>query len=420
MKTFFLVSVFSCMAIVANAQLRVTSNGNVSLQSSEEPLSALSIGSEGVDDYFIGAKGSKQGILTILNNGKRKWGHGGNFISYTNNGNNFSVGLSGSANASDYKDNIYGRAFGVVGIAGNATSGWNYGLYGKLRGSNNGSAVYGTIDESENGICLDDRYAGYFNGPVKVSGDYTVDGDLIINGFIDGVALGEASENVDGEIPVSMQDAEQGTANKLAGLKAIPYYKSQDGYLSPMSQTYGDTLTLTTQMKAVEVQSLTKKHYALSAEQLESVYPDFVYTKEDGTKGINYMEMIPVLVQSIGELTARIAQLENEKKAVRASYLNNSTDVSSIDGLKTASLSQNNPNPFAYTTFIKANISEAVKDACLLVCDLTGKQIKKISVTDRGAVTVRFTADGLDAGIYLYSLVVDNQLIDTKRMIVAK
>ena len=52
MKRLTLIATLMCAACIAQAQLRVTANGNVSLQSTETPLSVLSIGSEGVDDYF--------------------------------------------------------------------------------------------------------------------------------------------------------------------------------------------------------------------------------------------------------------------------------------------------------------------------------------------------------------------------------
>ena len=413
MKKLTLTTILMCAACIAQAQLRVTANGNVSLQSAETPLSVLSIGSEGVDDYFLSTKGTKQGVISIVNGGQNKWRQGGTFISYTNFGDKFNVGLSGSANASDNKDGTAGRAFGVMGIAGNATSGWNYGIFGRLTGGNYGSAVYGTIYKAENGIYLDDRYAGFFNGPVKVNGDLT------INGTLEGVALGEAAENVVSENSVSVQTADKAVANTLVGLTAVPYFKTSDKAVATMVQAIGDTLSGNSQINTIEVQNITKKHYSLSAEQLEYAYPDLVYTKEDGTKVINYMEMIPLLVQSIGELTEKINALENEKKAMKAVAHNNVTEISNAEMTKT-SLSQNIPNPFDYATSIAVTIPETVKDTYLLVCDMTGKQIKKIAVTERGTTNVKFTSDGLEAGMYLYSLIVEKQLVDTKRMIVTK
>lgn len=51
---------------------------------------------------------------------------------------------------------------------------------------------------------------------------------------------------------------------------------------------------------------------------------------------------------------------------------------------------------------------------------MTGKQLRQISVSDRGETVVSLSADGLSAGMYLYSLIVDGSLIDTRRMVVAE
>ena len=72
MKRLTLTTILMCAACIAQAQLRVTANGNVSLQSTETPLSVLSIGSEGVDDYFLSTKGAKQGMISIVNGGQNK------------------------------------------------------------------------------------------------------------------------------------------------------------------------------------------------------------------------------------------------------------------------------------------------------------------------------------------------------------
>lgn len=67
MKKLTLTTILMCAACIAQAQLRITANGNVSLQSAETPLSVLSIGSEGVNDYFLSTKGTRQGMKCSFN-----------------------------------------------------------------------------------------------------------------------------------------------------------------------------------------------------------------------------------------------------------------------------------------------------------------------------------------------------------------
>ena len=85
-----------------------------------------------------------------------------------------------------------------------------------------------------------------------------------------------------------------------------------------------------------------------------------------------------------------------------------------------ASLSQNAPNPFVDATAVRMVIPEAVTDAMLCIYDMSGKQIRRTEIHDRGEVTVSVTAEGLTAGMYLYSLIADGKLVNTRKMILTK
>ena len=52
--------------------------------------------------------------------------------------------------------------------------------------------------------------------------------------------------------------------------------------------------------------------------------------------------------------------------------------------------------------------------------DMNGKQIQQITLTERGNSSVTISGGELNAGMYLYSLIADGQVIDTKRMILTK
>lgn len=49
---------------------------------------------------------------------------------------------------------------------------------------------------------------------------------------------------------------------------------------------------------------------------------------------------------------------------------------------------------------------------------MSGKQLKQIDVTGYGETSVTLSAGMLGSGMYLYSLVIDGKVVDTKRMIV--
>jgi len=82
-------------------------------------------------------------------------------------------------------------------------------------------------------------------------------------------------------------------------------------------------------------------------------------------------------------------------------------------------LAQNTPNPFTVQTEIKYFVANGVKEAYICIYDIQGKMLKKISaVPGQNSITIQSST--LAAGMYLYSLVVDGQEADAKRMILTK
>lgn len=58
----------------------------------------------------------------------------------------------------------------------------------------------------------------------------------------------------------------------------------------------------------------TRDDVGLLAQQVEQVIPEAVTTRDDQYKAVDYKRVIPLLVESIKELTARVEQLENLSK----------------------------------------------------------------------------------------------------------
>lgn len=409
-RLLFVIASLVGVSTMSYAQFKINQNGNISVQSTTTPLSVISVNGEGEDNTTFYYKGPRYTIHGVTVGGNYNWGNAAEFSSKVGTY-NFSVGVKAMATPVDLVEVGSRRAFGVYGSAGFATSGWNYGIYGSLAGTSNGAGVYGTSNSVENGIPLGKRYAGYFHGDVGISGKLTV------NGTIDGVVLGASASTLSAAQALDLDVASESVSDKLSGFSAVPFYKPV-----PLSTCAieGDTVSQERMITNMEIQDMSKVHYALSAEQLEERYPELVYDNEDGSKGINYIEMIPLLVQSIGELNAKIARLESEngnlKKAAKAN------NVTGIDGAVVAGialLAQNEPNPFDYSTSIKMNIPAEAKNAVLCIYDLNGKQLKQMVVAERGETVVSVTNEGLCAGMYLYSLIVDGNLVKTRRMIVA-
>lgn len=98
----------------------------------------------------------------------------------------------------------------------------------------------------------------------------------------------------------------------------------------------------------------------------------------------------------------------------------NSTYIPLIPG--NYELSQNYPNPFNPTTTISFAIPKA-GNVSLKIFDITGREVASIfNNVPFNAGTIKHTFDGssLASGVYFYSLIVDNNLIASKKMVLLK
>jgi len=160
------------------------------------------------------------------------------------------------------------------------------------------------------------------------------------------------------------------------------------------------------------------------AQEVEEVLPEVVILdEEEGNKLVNYTALIPLLTKAVQELTQKVNELE--EAIALSSVFRSSNSPTGIDGdidptIALCKLYQNTPNPFTENTHIKFYIPENIKAAQLCIYDLQGKQIKQFSLINRGDVSQIILGSELSAGIYLYSLIADGTVVDTKRMILTK
>ncbi|MEO8209940.1 MAG: YCF48-related protein [bacterium] len=90
------------------------------------------------------------------------------------------------------------------------------------------------------------------------------------------------------------------------------------------------------------------------------------------------------------------------------------------------SLSQNYPNPFNPVTKIKFDITRDARretqDVGLVIYNLLGKEVTTLvnENLQMGSYEVDFDGNNFSTGIYFYKLVVDGNIIDTKRMMLLK
>ena len=168
-------------------------------------------------------------------------------------------------------------------------------------------------------------------------------------------------------------------------------------------------------------------HFGFLAQEVKEIYPELVHTDDDGYMYIDYIGMIPLLVNAIGELNAQIEELKTENSQLNQAVISaqspaiGNTQPSQIaeDFFRNA-LYQNTPNPFSSSTNITMSLRNDVANATLYIFDMQGSLMRTIPVTDRGNVSVTIEGGDLNAGMYIYSLIADGNEVASKRMILTK
>jgi hypothetical protein len=172
------------------------------------------------------------------------------------------------------------------------------------------------------------------------------------------------------------------------------------------------------------------------AQEVGELFPDLVVAvgdEKDMVLSIDYAGLIPYLTKTIQEQTIAIREQREmiEKLQQQISFAatfdidmpNNApsktTQQANVE--ESNSLFQNVPNPFNSVTTVNYRLGDNVKNAKICIYNLTGKQLQchNLPVTS-GENAVEVRASSLQSGMYLYSLIVDGRLIDTKRMILTE
>ena len=392
-KTLFLI-LFVVVSLAASAQLKVTSDGKVIIASNATTTnSSLQVGgTSGIGSYNIGISGSTTAMSS---------------------NNNIGVLGSISANSGFSTDKNYG-VLGVVSPI-NSTHGRNFGLCGMIGFTGNhygGAGVYGTnytycLSVPDN---IQGDYAGYFHGPVKVTGGITTSNMYIPSDS-------RLSENV---TSLNERGSATSTLDNLLGMNVIQYnMKSRvpDEIPADMEDSTENVRKAYEYLKKDEMKMSARRHFGIDAEELQKIYPDLVLEGQDGYLAVNYMEMVPLLIRSIQELKQELDAVKGDSKAMTRSFNNESADFNAPATGNV--LYQNTPNPFKEQTTIRFSLVSDVQDASICIFDMTGKMLNTLPISS-GDSSVSINGWELGEGMFLYSLIVNGQIIDTKKMLITK
>lgn len=166
-----------------------------------------------------------------------------------------------------------------------------------------------------------------------------------------------------------------------------------------------------------------KKYYGLIAQEVEKIFPEVVShnIQDDGSDiyMLDYSAFGVLAIKALQEQQQKITALEKDVAALKTALFSISSDkeIQGNSDIINASLEQNQPNPFDQTSIIHYKIPEKA-DAQIMISDASGKLVKTMQVTQSGQTQI--DAFNLEAGTYIYSLMINGKVAASKKMVVMK
>ena len=275
-KTF--LSIVCFITIMCSAQIQVASTGNVGIGDTLTTDVKLFVNTEG--DYTAG-------IYSVIES-TETWAPAVHAIAkYTWDR---QIAIRGYAAESTIRSN--GRSYGVYGVAGNRSSGYNYGIYGELAGTADGAGVFGTA--ALHPPKINGKYAGYFYGDTYVTGVLTA---------------GELTTLSDARYKSNVQQINSAALTKIAALNPVQYTMLSGSAIAFANTEQSDTCTMTMTTSNEDLTRVNQIHYGLLAQEVKELYPELVHEDAAGVLSINYIELIPLLIQAVQDLSEQVNAL---------------------------------------------------------------------------------------------------------------
>jgi hypothetical protein len=203
------------------------------------------------------------------------------------------------------------------------------------------------------------------------------------------------------------------------------------------------------------------KHYGFLAQDLAEVLPNVVMKDENGRYGVEYQAIIPILVEAIKEQQTQIDALKSSKTSSLKIYTNEDSEllkkenetlknkVNSLEskfdllektlmnicesgcaGLDNITpkesqakdmLYQSIPNPSDDEAMINYYLAKNYQDVYIQISDLNGKIIEKITLNPKhGNGSIKVSLGKFAAQSYIYFLIVEEKIVDSKKMTIIK
>jgi len=172
------------------------------------------------------------------------------------------------------------------------------------------------------------------------------------------------------------------------------------------------------------------KQVGLIAQEMEAVMPELVSEDAEGMKSINYIGVIPVLVEALKEQHEVIAEKETRIAALEAQNTELQSRLARIEAalgiaadrqteVKTEPVSAKaSPNPTSGLVTIDLQNTAPAKSVVVNIMDATGRQVATRNAA--GASSLQFDLSQLPTGVYVAQVVADGKMVSSNKVQLVK
>lgn len=244
----------------------------------------------------------------------------------------------------------------------------------------------------------------------------------------------------------------------VATISTTGTYSSSDRRLKKNIKAYKTVLPLINQLNIstynmINNSKRSETSLGLIAQDVAEVFPEIVrlspdregemyYSMDYSKTGVIALKAIQELQQNLQEKEAINEELQGTVKELRSENAKLQDRLAAVEGAiaqlqencctRTPSiildqpedfkkeqplLKQNEPNPFSNNTKIRYFIPQQVQDAALRVVTMDGKLVREIPIITKGDGAVILETQSLDPGTYVYTLLIDGEIYESKKMV---
>lgn len=369
--------------------------------------------------------------------------------SNTNGNDNTAVGSSALSNT-DADENT---AVGSSALVSNISGSYNTALgFSSLAGTGNSSSsynvavghntfLYGSPGNNNTTVgAAADLNGSWSNASAFGSGAITTGNDLVRIGDVNVTAVFSQNgvfTSSDGRFKYNVSESDVKGIEFIKLLRPVVYNFDTKKLQEFLTKDMPEQIRKEQLKKDFTKSTLTRQSGFIAQEVLnaaEKVGYDFngIYKPQSDKDfyGLGYDHFVVPLVKAVqeqqkmieeqGKAIEGLKQQLFEKVNVLAQKNNEVLGLSKITAQSLITMEQNEPNPFTHETIISYYLPDEIMTANMAVYDLTGKQISSFILPKNGASSIAINSEKLAAGIYIYSIIVDGKIVESKRMVVSE